>query len=339
MRRLTAKDVAKRKKEGDEPAPNFYALSRDHALPESAPVRSTSAALPPAMAAETASSRPVASLADVELAILEKRHAEVMDRINLLSSQGSRPDSSVLNHVSLLGQQAPASLGQQDLASLQQRFSSAQNPSAPVPISVASSGNQFFRQQQQQQQQQPIIASLLAALGGNGSIAVPVPAPASARPIPTHSSTGSDIGALLQQAGLTALLQQGGGGGGGQPNVANLITQLCQSASAGGNSQPASAPAHTPSAPAPIASSFAPPFGGFGGNQVIAAAPTAIGSCAPVGLAQLLGQNSNGLNSDLQRQLLEARVANTDLSAFLAMNSSGLSGLAGFANQPNGGPN
>jgi hypothetical protein len=335
MRRLTAKDVAKRKKEGDEPAPDFYALSRDHALPESTPVRSTSAALPHAMAAEMASSRPVASLADVELAILEKRHAEVIDRIKLLSSsQGSRPDPSVLNHTNLLGQQALASLGQQNLASLQQRFPSAQCPPDPAPISVTSSTNQFFQQQnqQQQQQQQPIIASLLAALGGNGSI--PVPAPAPVRHVPTHSSTGSDIGALLQQAGLNALLQQRGGGG--QPNVVNLIAQLLQSGGAGDIAQPASAPAPIPSAPAPISSSFVSPFGGLGGNQVIALAPTAIGSCTPVSTAQLLGQNSSGSTSDLQRRLLEARLANTDLSAILAMNNSGIGGLAGFANQSNG---
>jgi hypothetical protein len=343
MRRLTAKDVAKRKNEVDEPTPDFYALSRDHALPESTPVRSTSTSLSSArMAAETTSSRPAPSLADVELAILEKRRAEIMDRINILSSaQVSQPDPSVLNQVSLLGQQAPPSLGHQDLASLQQRFSlSVQSSSAPAAVSVAPSTNQLFQLQQlqlqqqqhhqQQQQQQSTIASLLAALGGNGSEAALVPAPAPLPPAPTPS-TGSDIGALLQQAGLNALLQQGGGGG--QPNLGNLIAQLLQSASAGGNMHPASAPAPTPSAlaptsnlPAPSASLFAQPFGGFGGNQVSASALSAIGPSAPVNIAQLLGHTLNDSNSDLQRQLLEAQLANTELSAFLARNNSGLGG-------------
>jgi hypothetical protein len=353
MRRLTAKDVAKRKKEGDEPTPDFYALNRDCALPESTPVRSTSTSLSSTTAAAAAAaaaaapplSRLAPSLADVELAILEKRHAEIMDRINLLSStQGSRPDSSVLNQVSLFGQLAPASLGQQELASLQQRFSlSVQSSSAPTAVSAAPSTNQLFQlqqlqmQQQQQQQQQPNIASLLAALGGKGPGVALVPAPAPLPP-PTHHthtpSTGSDIAALLQQAGLNALLQQGGGGG-GQPNLGNLIAQMLQSAGASGNTQPAGAPAPTPSAPAPTlnlpapsASLFAQPFGAFSGNQVSAPAPapSAIGATAPVNIAQILGHNLNDANSDLQRQLLEARLANTDLSAFLARNNSGLGG-------------
>jgi hypothetical protein len=336
MRRLTAKDVAKRKTEGDEPTPDFYALNRDCALPESTPVRSISTS---ATAAATASSHPAPSLADVELAILEKRHAEIMDRINLLSStQGSRPDSSVLNQASLFGQLAPASLGHQDLSSLQQRFSSSvQSNSVPTVVSATPRTNQFFQlqqlqQQQQQQQQQPNIASLLAALNGKGSVAALVPAPAPAPLPPTHTpSTGSDLGALLQQAGLNALLQQGGGGG--QPNLGNLIAQLLQSAGAGGNTQPASAPAPTPSAPVPnlnlpasSASLFAQPFGGFGGNQVSAHAPSVIGSSAPVNNAQLFGHTLNDANSDLQRQLLEARLANTDLSTFLGRNNSGPGG-------------
>jgi hypothetical protein len=246
----------------------------------------------------------------------------------------------------------------------------------------------------------------------------PVPTPAPLPPTPAPS-TSSEIGALLQQAGLNALLQQGGGGGGGsggggsQPNLVNLIAQVLQSAGAGGNAEPASAPAPkpsapapsvisfaqqlsgfggnqvsalqsasaggnvqplsslaptlstlgafagnpvnvlqsataagnaqpqsstvpVPSAPAPCPSSFAQPFGGFGGNQVSAPAPLSSGA-TPVSIAQLLGQNSNASNSDLQRQLLEARLANTDLSAFLAVSNSGLGGLDGFKNQSSGG--
>jgi hypothetical protein len=158
MRRLTAKDVAKRKKEGDEPTPDFYALNRDCALPESTPVRSTATTLPSATraAAATTSSRPAPSLADVELAILEKRHAEIMDRINLLSStQGPRSDSSALNQASLFGQLAPASLDQQDAASLQQRFSLAYSTSSAAvlwrrfkPVLSAAAGNSSEQLQQ-----------------------------------------------------------------------------------------------------------------------------------------------------------------------------------------------
>jgi hypothetical protein len=345
MRRLTSKDIEKRKKEGDEPTPDFYALSRDSALPEtSTQVRSTAASLPPAMAAPAASGHPPPSLADVEMAILEKRKAEIMDRINLLSSsQGSRPDASLLsqaaslglqlNRAASLGQQAPASLGQQELALLHQRLSSAQRTSPPAQASFAPNGNPFF--QQPLQQQQSHIASLLAALGGNGSGVGPPSAPAP--PPPPAPSTGTDISALLQQAGLAALLQQGGAGGLGQPNLANLVDQLLKSGSAGGNAQPARAPAPSMKTPVPsAASSFAQAFGALGGGQVNAqSAPAHGGAPAPVNMAQLLSNNnpagSNAAN--LQRQLLEARLTNVDLTAL------GLGGLAGYRNQSNGNQN
>lgn len=83
MRRLTTKDLSKRKKMDDGPTPDFYALSRENPLPESTPVPTTTLT-PPAIAA----GRTGADLAnaDVELALLERRRADIFNRMNLLAS-------------------------------------------------------------------------------------------------------------------------------------------------------------------------------------------------------------------------------------------------------------
>jgi hypothetical protein len=102
MRRLTTKDLGKRKKVEDGPTPDFYALSRENPLPESTPVPTTTLT-PPAIAA---AGRPTGDLgnADVELALLERRRADIFNRMNLLaSSNGMRPDAF-----------SAAQLGQQD---------------------------------------------------------------------------------------------------------------------------------------------------------------------------------------------------------------------------------
>jgi hypothetical protein len=84
MRRLTTKDLSKKKKMEDGPTPDFYALSRDNPLPESTPVPTTTLT-PPAIAAAGRAGSDLAS-ADVELALLERRRADIFNRMNLLAS-------------------------------------------------------------------------------------------------------------------------------------------------------------------------------------------------------------------------------------------------------------
>eukprot|EP00541_Cyclophora_tenuis_P008882 CAMPEP_0116570398 /NCGR_PEP_ID=MMETSP0397-20121206/16918_1 /TAXON_ID=216820 /ORGANISM="Cyclophora tenuis, Strain ECT3854" /LENGTH=219 /DNA_ID=CAMNT_0004098251 /DNA_START=247 /DNA_END=906 /DNA_ORIENTATION=- len=87
MRRLTNKDTAAKKKAEDEPAPDFYALSRVYPLPDSAPPRPNPvrATAPP----------PGLLDAHMETALLERRRADLLERVNLLaaSSNALRPDA------------------------------------------------------------------------------------------------------------------------------------------------------------------------------------------------------------------------------------------------------
>ena len=91
MRRLTTKDLSKKKKMEDGPTPDFYALSRENPLPESTPVPTTTLT-PPAIAAGRTGADMVN--ADVELALLERRRADIFNRMNLLaSSNGMAPNA------------------------------------------------------------------------------------------------------------------------------------------------------------------------------------------------------------------------------------------------------
>jgi hypothetical protein len=84
MRRLTTKDLSKKKKMEDGPTPDFYALSRDNPLPESTPVPTTTLT-PSAIIAASRAGSGLAN-ADVELALLERRRADIFNRMNLLAS-------------------------------------------------------------------------------------------------------------------------------------------------------------------------------------------------------------------------------------------------------------
>ena len=97
MRRLTSKDLGKRKKIEEEPPPDFYALSRENPLPEgangTANGASQTAAPAPTAAQSSRAQLPAAAVptgfADVELALLERRRAEILERMNsLVASKG-----------------------------------------------------------------------------------------------------------------------------------------------------------------------------------------------------------------------------------------------------------
>jgi len=91
MRRLTTKDLSKKKKMEDGPTPDFYALSRDNPLPESTPVPTTTLT-PPALAGGRTGTD--MTNADMELALLERRRADIFNRMNLFAgSNGMNPNA------------------------------------------------------------------------------------------------------------------------------------------------------------------------------------------------------------------------------------------------------
>jgi hypothetical protein len=120
MRRLTSKDVSHKKAMEEEAAPDFYALSREHPLPEN-----NQAAGPKSKKQDTVSSAPparpaspvVASAsltrqapapssqrsADVELAMLERRRANILERINALAAVRGLPATSGMAPPGLVG--------------------------------------------------------------------------------------------------------------------------------------------------------------------------------------------------------------------------------------------
>ncbi len=119
MRRLTSKDISKRKKMEEEPAPDFYSLSRRSPLPES----STPAA--PPSNAKTLSGAQVTGVAtvapgvaapsqqgfaDVELALLERRRADILERMSSLTNNkgGFQQQNQHLHHMGM--QELPPNL-------------------------------------------------------------------------------------------------------------------------------------------------------------------------------------------------------------------------------------
>lgn len=126
MRRLTTKDLSKKKKMEDGPTPDFYALSRENPLPESTPVPTTTLT-PPAIAAAGRAGADLAN-ADMELALLERRRADIFNRMNLLaSSNGMGPNAF-----------ASAQLGQQD--GLQQMNMNNNSLVAAAALSLGNNG-------------------------------------------------------------------------------------------------------------------------------------------------------------------------------------------------------
>lgn len=353
MRRLTAKDIAKRKKEGEIPAPDLYGLSRDHALPETAAAIAPSAAIPLSGAhmATAAGSVSQKSLADVELAILEKKRTEIMERINFLlaSKQQSAQQAQPFNN--------------------QAQMTFQQHGAQGAPISFPPNVGELLRQQQQvlvaapQPQQvqaavpQPDYASLFAQLA-SGNAVVPVLAPPVT--VPMFGQQGN-INAILQQAGIAAILQQGGQAQ-SSANAGNILAQLLQSVGAATGAQNTNTVAQVQpaSAPAPNADALTQAFVAMSGNQLqapaapiphvqtasepavpsassVPAAPAPPSVALPqsvpnvpqqqaavgtIDLAQLLSNGSNGPNANLQRQLLQAHFGNTAAIA-AATNANG----------------
>jgi hypothetical protein len=114
MRRLTSKDISKRKKTEEEPAPDFYSLSRRSPLSESAPApvssttnllaTSTTATVAQVSGAATtnytiaaaAVPAPSQGYAQVELALLERRRADILERMNSFTNKGfQQPNNTV----------------------------------------------------------------------------------------------------------------------------------------------------------------------------------------------------------------------------------------------------
>jgi hypothetical protein len=193
MRRLTPKDVASRKTECVV-APDFYALSRDHPLPESSAVCPIASPpilpQPPAIAAAVAAAAAQAGQSGdqfgpilAELEMLEKRRREIVDRIAILAQ------TQVLGGTGV--------------------------PAVPVALEASQrqetadfSTNQTGLSNSNTSGSDVAIRSILASLGHHGG------ADAASR------SQSDGIGSLLQQAGLIALAQQPGG--------AQLVAQIVQ---------------------------------------------------------------------------------------------------------------
>jgi len=315
MRRLTTKDVAKRKTEGEVPAPNLYAISRKHSLPKSTvpvKIKAGDIALTSSVALTTAfrHSAPTSN-ADAENISVEKQRAEVTDRIYrlLTAPDSSRVITALVAQVPPVTQPTQVASGIPDLAFLQQHVSRDDAQSKPhiVPAPLFLANGLF------QQQQQPNIASILAALSGS---APPPPPP------PPLVFQG--VISLLMQAGMAALLQQGGPSPLGQANVEGLLSQLLQSVNTGCSYQPASAPVPVvtntftqgldrspmlvPSAHVPSAGASAP----LSGLNVQHVAPL-----SNANIAQLLIGGTAGSNSDIQRLLLEGNLGSIDLASLL----------------------
>ncbi|CAB9503533.1 shock factor protein 4 [Seminavis robusta] len=149
MRRLTTKDLSKKKKMEDGPTPDFYALSRDNPLPESTPVPTTTLT-PPAIAAAGRGGADLAN-ADVELALLERRRADIFNRMNLLASSNGMGQPGAFGG----GGGAGGLQGQQ----FGQQFVGQQ----------LGMGQQFVGQQDQlQMNNNSLVAAAALSLGNNG---------------------------------------------------------------------------------------------------------------------------------------------------------------------------
>lgn len=159
MRRLTTKDLSKKKKMEDGPTPDFYALSRENPLPESTPVPTTTLT-PPAIAA---AGRPGGDLAnaDVELALLERRRADIFNRMNLLASNGM--GQQFPGQMGQMGQMQMGQMGQMQMGQMGQQGGMMNNNSlvAAAALSLGNNGRPDGLNPSALQQQ-----SLLGGVGG-----------------------------------------------------------------------------------------------------------------------------------------------------------------------------
>ena len=159
MRRLTTKDLSKKKKMEDGPTPDFYALSRDNPLPESTPVP-TATLTPGVMAA----GRTGTASADVELALLERRRADIFNRMNLMNNMNGMQQQMQQMQQGGFGQVGPtAQMGQQDGSGMQQPMN---NPSlmAAAALSLGNNGRPNAINQAALQQQ------MLGGMGNMGNV-------------------------------------------------------------------------------------------------------------------------------------------------------------------------
>lgn len=124
----------------DGPTPDFYALSRENPLPESTPVPTTTLT-PPAIAAGRTGTD--LANADVELALLERRRADIFNRMNLLASSngmngmnGMQQQMQQMQQGGFGGAGATGQFGQQD-GGMQQQM----NNSSLMAAAALSLGN------------------------------------------------------------------------------------------------------------------------------------------------------------------------------------------------------
>lgn len=325
---MTPKDISKRKGEGETPVPDLYTLSRGLGLPDLsdfAPVDSSHSHLAAVLVAPVAavnSAQQANKFAAVELAILEKRRAEIMTRINNVPPQATRQDAPVVNQqVPVASQQGPTV---QDLLAM---LTGSQSNAVPTTSAVPMSTSTMLQSQPlPQAPQQPDIVNILAMLTGNA----PVPAPAApvlvtavAPAPPPMGVQAAGMNSILQQIGLAAILQQGIVG---SPNGSNVLAQLLQSVT---GTAPA-APPPPPSVPVPNTSNaLAQILECLNASQAQTPVPVMASSVAVVApavapasipqsastIAELLSSSSAGTNG-----------AGIDFSVLLALSQSG--GLA-----------
>lgn len=175
MRRLTTKDLGKKKKiEQDGPTPDFYALSRENPLPESTPVPTTSMT-PPAMAAGRTGSD-LAS-ADVELALLERRRADIFTRMNLLASTNGGAGGMNMNGMNGMNMNGINMNGMNGMnvgaAGMQQQlqqggFGAGQLGSGAGQLGAGGQQAGGMQQQQNLMNNNSLMAAAALSLGNNG---------------------------------------------------------------------------------------------------------------------------------------------------------------------------
>lgn len=117
MRRLTTKDISKQKKPEEEPSPDFYVMSQRNPLPDStgssvaklAEKEQAQKELPQVLTAVPGNGFGNDQAAQVELALLERRRADILKGINLLSQDTAPPQISNLgaNSMHMIGGLSP----------------------------------------------------------------------------------------------------------------------------------------------------------------------------------------------------------------------------------------
>ena len=187
MRRLTTKDLSKKKKMEDGPTPDFYALSRENPLPESTPVPTST--LTPAAMAGGRTGTDLAS-ADVELALLERRRADIFNRMNLMNNMNGMQQQMQQMQQGGFGQVGPTGqMGQQDGGGMQQQMN---NPGlmAAAALSLGNNGRPNTINPSALQQQ------MLGGMGNMGNVFDPQNA-ALQRQLLGARLANSDMAAIL----------------------------------------------------------------------------------------------------------------------------------------------